>query len=173
MTAKINQVLITWEVSDGRHFELVYEGENENIFQDRKILDPFPRPLIKVRTTLKLDYGSRVILEVNDFPYLLPDRSGVFTVFSAEIPARGNFAYFPPPHNAAIFNADGSLRFQLKNPVGEDGIFRAVVSLSLPDGSRGLGVRACPKAWPTCEDVYIIDGDTDDLSKKIPRWMRD
>ncbi len=40
-----------------------------------------------------------------------------------EVPAAS--MHFPPPDNAAIFNADGSLRFQLKNPWGKEGIFRA------------------------------------------------
>lgn len=173
MTSKVNQILIAWEVNDGRRFEIIYEGEGENILQDRKVLDPFPRPLIKAQTTLKLDDGSRVVLKIDSLPYLLPDRSGVFAVFSAEMPAQGGTIYYPPPNNAAILNADGSLRFWIKNPAGDQGIFRAAVSLLLPDGSKGLGVRACPKNWPACEDVYVVDGSTDDLSKQVPRWVRD
>ena len=113
------------------------------------------------------------MLVLDDLPHLLPNRTGVLIVFASSTPLPHASVHFLPPHNAAVINADGSLRFQLKNPCGDEGSFRTVVSHRFPDGSFEVGVRACPRSYPACETVYIVDGTTDDLSKQTPRWVRD
>ncbi|TAK99769.1 MAG: hypothetical protein EPO09_00625 [Aquabacterium sp.] len=47
---------------------------------------------------------------------ILVDKSGVLVVYSKEPSHLDKDFYLPPPHNAAIFNADASLRLTLANP---------------------------------------------------------
>lgn len=47
---------------------------------------------------------------------MLADRSGVLVVYPKEPSPIDRDFYLPPPHNAAIFNADASLRLTLLNP---------------------------------------------------------
>jgi hypothetical protein len=122
---------------------------------------------------LELSDDTRTILSTTEIAHILPDRTGVLVLFDSNKPAPARSVHFVAPNNAAIFNADGSLRFQLKNPWGEEGTFRAVVQNHRSDGSVELGVRACPRSYPVCETVYMVDGTTDDLSKQLPRWVRD
>lgn len=177
MNGLVNRVIGLWQGEDGQLAEVVYEGDDSQSGSERwRAVDGLKAPCIRLRTRLELSDGQRVILPIDEIAHILPDRTGVLALFDegrVSLDASDDLLNCSPPDNAAVFNADGSLRFRLKNPAGKDGRFRAVVSLSLADGTRGLGVRACPKDWPVCEDVYIVDGSTDDLSKQIPRWVRD
>lgn len=115
----------------------------------------------------------RVLLPTNEIAHILPDRSGVLVLFKADDAPRGELTHYAPPGNAAIFNADGSIRFQLQNPFGAVGSFRAALHNRLANGVVELGVRVCPSDYPACETVYTVDGSTPDLIKQLPRWVRD
>lgn len=53
---------------------------------------------------------------------ILPDRSGVLAIFShGEYVDPDGTDVFPAPNNAAVFNADGFLRFQVRIPRGREG----------------------------------------------------
>lgn len=176
MNALVNKVIGLWRGATGDLAEVVYEGGNEGGLEKWIAVQSLIAPCINYQTEIELQDGRRVSLPANEIAHILPDRTGVLVLFSkslASFDSAEELIHCAPPDNAAVFNADGSLRFQLKNPAGKNGSFRAVVSLSLADGTRGLGVRACPKDWPACEDVYVVDGSTDDLSRQIPRWVRD
>ncbi len=168
----ISRIIGRWRGSDGHVAEVVHEGSHASGSDRWAEVDNLRAPVTRLNTAVDLTTGERVILPAIEIAHLLPDATCVLVLFEPSRETAGDIR-FAPPHNAAIFNADGSLRFQLKNPAGEDGIFRAVVLLTLPDGSRGLGVRACPRSYPSCESVYLVDGSTDDLSKQVPRWVRD
>lgn len=172
MSSLVVQVFGVWRGADGRTAEVIYEGSRlsgpERWAEVRRLL----APKIEINTEMELDTGERIVLPTTEIAHLLPDRTGVLVLFRSNQEA-SNGSCFLEPDNAAIFNSDGSLRFQLKNPNGEESSFRAVVAMTLPDGSRGLGVRACPLSYPACESVYVVDGSTDDLSKQIPKWVRD
>ena len=173
MSSLVKQILVKWRVSDGRLFELIYEGEDEDLFNDHKILDPYPRPLAMVEVFLRLDDATKIVLPVDEIPHILPDRTGVLVIFDRNRPSAEGLLYCPPPNNAAIFNADGSIRFQLQNPFGAVGSFRAALHNRLANGVVELGVRVCPSDYPACETVYTVDGSTPDLIKQLPRWVRD
>ncbi|MET3391087.1 hypothetical protein ABIC33_001726 [Variovorax sp. 1140] len=177
MNGLVSKVIGLWQGADGQLAEVVYEGDDSQGGIERwRAVDSLKAPCIRLRTRIELNDGRRVTLAIDEIAHILPDRTGVLVLFSNRrrpLDASDDLVHFALPDNAAVFNADGSLRFRLKNPAGKDGDFRAVVSLSLADGTRGVGVRACPKDWPSCEDVYVVDGSTDDLSRQIPRWVRD
>ncbi|MGJ7542048.1 hypothetical protein [Variovorax sp. LT1R16] len=168
----IDRVIGRWMGADTRIAEVVYEGGGESA--ERWVhVDSLKKPVIRLSTALDLNDGTRTLLPVDEIAHLLPDRTGVFVVFLENKRSRVGFTSFCGSHNAAIFDANGTLRFQLKNPYGEHGSFRSVVRHCKGDGSVELAVRACPKDWPVCEEVYTIDGSTDDLSTQMPRWVRD
>lgn len=52
---------------------------------------------------------------------ILADKSGVLVVYPKEPSHIDREFYLPPPHNAAIFNADASLRHTLLNPNEQPG----------------------------------------------------
>lgn len=175
MNERISKIIGQWQGADGALAEVVFSGEGRFGPESWAAVDELTKPLIKLDKILVLTDGSRIALPVSEIPELLPDHSGVLVVFNekAKGAASRNFMQIPPPNNAAIFNADGSLRFQLQNPWGDAGSFRAVLSNHRPDGAVELGVRACPRDWPVCESVYIVDGSTPEIGKQLPRWVRD
>ncbi len=173
MTGLIRRVIGLWRGADGAMAEVVYDGNGPFGPDSWLAVDALLAPKTHYQTVIELDIGERVLLSTNEIADILPDRTGVLVVFGLSKTPPLDMILFGPPHNAAIFNADGSLRFQLKNPWGEAGVFRAVVQNHRSDGSVELGVRACPKSYPVCETVYVVDGSTDNLGKQLPRWVRD
>lgn len=174
MSLAILKTVGLWRGSDGKEAEVDIDLGGADWYRpDWTNVDLLLEPRTRYQTAIVLENGERVLLPTNETPRILPNRTGVLVIFEAKKAAPEKCLSLSEPDNAAIFSADGSLRFRLKNPAGKDGSFRAVVSLSLADGTPGLGVRACPKDWPVCENVYVVDGTTDDLSKQIPRWVRD
>lgn len=101
---------------NGASYEIVYEGKGENWEHPFDGYENSPRPHQWLETFLLLDDGTRVSLPVNAVPELLPDRGGVVVVFRVDSqgqPTDSLPADFPDvraPHNAVIFNADGSVR---------------------------------------------------------------
>ena len=175
MNKRILKTIGLWRGADGKEAEVDIDLGGADWYRPNwNYVDLLLEPRERYQTAIVLEGGERILLPIRETLRILPDRSGVFVVFEEEkTPRPSEYIWFSSPNNAAVFDVDGSLRFQLKNPVGSDGSFRAVVSLSMADGTRGLGVRVCPKDWPVCEDVYVVDGSTDDLSSQIPRWVRD
>lgn len=47
---------------------------------------------------------------------ILPDKTGIIAFYDKEKGILNDCTYLPPPHNAAIYNADGTLRHQLIVP---------------------------------------------------------
>lgn len=168
----INKTIGIWRGFDGKFAE-VEMGGVVGYQPNWDHVDALAQPREKICTALELDTGARINLPTNEIAHILSDRTGVLVLFSSKRILSEECIAYPAPDNAAIFNADGSLRFRLKNPHGEQGHFRAVTNNTAKDGSPALGVRACPKDWPVCESVYLVDGSTDDLSQQIPKWVRD
>ncbi len=73
-------------------------------------------PVVKVVRFIVSEGGAEVQFSVAGTPYILPDRTGILVVFDKE-PSKFSCSeapwFYSFPNNAAIYNADGSLRFQL------------------------------------------------------------
>jgi hypothetical protein len=170
----IKKTIGLWRGADGKEAEVDIDLGGGNWYQpDWTDVDMLLEPRTRHRTAIVLSNGERFLLPTNETPRILMDRTGVFVVFDVHKTVSEGCISFAEPNNAAIFNADGRVRFFLKNPWGEEGHFRAITNATSKDNSPAIGVRACPKDWPTCEWVYVINGSTDDLSKQTPQWMRD
>ncbi|CZF86962.1 hypothetical protein [Grimontia marina] len=103
---------------------------------------------------------------------VLDDRSGVLVIHNVD-DDRADYSFLPPPNNAAIFNADGSLRFVLENPLtgcpGELNFFRAV-DVKDENGEKALGICIAVARGQGLE-TFLVDGSTPDL-KSVVRSSR-
>lgn len=83
--------------------------------------------------------GERVPLAVAARPCLLPDRSGVLVIHPEAPAATPDPGWLAPPHNAAIHDADGGLRFRLVNPLGEGSYLHSPFSRTLTHAAGPYG----------------------------------
>ncbi|UDF33546.1 UNVERIFIED_ORG: hypothetical protein LHJ69_13025 [Shinella sp. XGS7] len=114
MSLLIEQVGTLYQGAHGRRAEWIVDGSLVDAIQaslDRRNLEP---PKGAVESFLILTDGTRVTLPFCGIAYRTPDHTGVVAIFEPGqyLNAQGE-DMFPRPHNAAIFNADGSLRCQV------------------------------------------------------------
>jgi hypothetical protein len=172
MSGLIIQTGSVFESADGKQAEVIYEGSDEDGLDKWKRIESLKKPRKLLETFMILNDGYRVRIPVKQVPHILPDKTGVLVIFEESESESSYFISFDYPDNAAIFNADGSLRFRLKNPWKSSASFRRVQLIS-DDGTTKLGVRACPMNAPNCDEVYIVDGSTAELSTHHLRFMPD
>ena len=114
-TAKVIKVSSVWQDvngsnSIGEDFYDPCKAANRDQTKD------FVIPMKHLGCNLYLSDENITFLKVNDIPEILPDQSGVLVIFIAKSRTGEGFYYNPPPSNAAIYNADGSLRGYLTVP---------------------------------------------------------
>lgn len=114
MSLLIEQVGTLYQGAHGRRAELIVDGsqlDSIHAAQDRRNLEP---PKGEIESFIILTDGTRVTLPFCGIAYRTPDHTGVVAIFEPGqyLNAQGE-DMFPRPHNAAIFNADGSLRCQV------------------------------------------------------------
>ncbi|MFJ2711180.1 hypothetical protein ACIOZM_09830 [Pseudomonas sp. NPDC087346] len=176
MTALINKIITVLELENGVVFERFVRWDGvRTCFEDIKkyILCSGKYEVIKRRQYLVLDNGAEVEIPVHEVLNLLPDRTGVLVVF-AEEPSKFNCPEFPWffnfPNNAAIYNADGSLRFQLQSSHGEGSYIGAVHYAAMPNNPDALGVLVGSVGHDP-EWLYLVGPNS---LKLIPtgKWVR-
>lgn len=91
------------------------DGEGVDVFEESLKIEHLPIPMKTLASQMWLESGEVVKLPYNEYTDIIPDRTGVLMIFSDN---SEGLKEFPKPNNAAIYNADGSLRFQLKAPKG-------------------------------------------------------
>lgn len=173
MTGRIAQVVLMKAGADGSLARWVIDGGNEPSDVRARVLEGLRRPTRTVRTELDLDDGQVVRLPFKDFAYLLPDRSGVLAIFM-----HGSYTHpdgsdvFPYPNNAAIFNADGSLRFQLKVVDPRVHHIDCLHGGTLPEKFEGmLGVLVAYSENDTPAWAYAVNSEHPDLIDAM-QWVR-
>lgn len=114
MIKLIAQTGIVWQGADWRTADVLYDGKNTDAVEAWASADQLPHPLKQVNSFLILTDGARITLPFCGIAYRTPDHTGVVAIFEPGqyLNAQGE-DMFPRPHNAAIFNADGSLRCQV------------------------------------------------------------
>lgn len=131
-------------------------------------------PTKTIAQKLFFDNRAEVVLPFFDFAWILPDRTGVLVLFKESSYTNPDGSdIFPKPNNAAIYNADGSLRFQLKLPAGTaaDRI-GGVHSGSMPEKFKdmmGVVIATHQEGYP--EWVYAIDPSQPELID-VRQWVR-
>ena len=175
MISKIAYTGLLWEDAQGQRVRQVIDGSNEDSISRRRVLDPLVRPLRIVETYVELEDGTKVSFKFDEIARIIPDRTGVLVIFEP-----GSYTHpdgtdvFPAPNNAAIYNADGSLRFQLRIPLGHivDRIAAihggAIVSPKFKD-MMGVLIATDKRGPP--EYVYVIDPSQPELIS-TGQWVR-
>jgi len=163
MSALIAQTGTLWQGANGKSATWITDGSPVNAIEASADLKKLQPPKREIESFLILEDGTRVALPFCGLTYRLPDRTGVVAIFEpGQYLKPDGTDYFPYPNNAAIFNADGSLRFQL---VQEDWYrIGAIHSGSMPakfDGKMGLLIAATPQDYP--ELVYAVDPESPKL----------
>ncbi|WP_152618078.1 hypothetical protein [Pseudomonas fluorescens] len=116
-------------------------------------------PVVDMVTFIVVEDGEEVPFLAAGIPYILPDRTGVLVVFEQKT---NKFKcskapwFFGYPNNAAIYNADGSLRYQLRNSYGEGSYVGAIHSGAMPDHPETLGVLIGTVGHEP-EWLYLVD----------------
>lgn len=173
MTAHISQVVNVWRDTGGSTAEVIWDGSNLSSTEKWKCVKELDEPKKQISSYLLLEDGTRSYLPfIDGSAYLLPDRTGVVAIFEPGGYTKPDGTdHFPAPNNAAIFNADGSLRFQLRTDSVVHRI-AAVHSGSMPPRfANFMGVLIASHENSPPEWVYAIDPDNPQL---IPtyQWIR-
>lgn len=114
MTPSIAQTGTVWQGADGCTADVLADGRTTNAIEAWVDAEKLVPPLHEVESFLILTNGTRVTLPFCGIAYRIPDHTGVVAIFEPGqyLNAQGE-DMFPRPHNAAIFNADASLRCQV------------------------------------------------------------
>jgi len=171
----ISEIRTKWEFDDGLLFESFcrWDGTSTS-FEDTKknMLYALEHPVVRFEQYLVLEHGVEVRLPISETPYFLEDRTGVLVVFNEE-PSKFSTPEFPwffnYPDNAAIYNADGSLRFQLRSH-GIGSYIGAVHHTTTPENPNALGVLVGSLGHDP-EWVYLVDPDNPKLIS-TGKWVR-
>ncbi|MDM7943960.1 MAG: hypothetical protein QUV35_15155 [Hydrogenophaga sp.] len=184
-STNVLQTYVLWKGVDGELFRYIFdsgvlsdEGNSEGL---RALKDP-ARPLSCQWLTDKAGY---VCMPFKDSARILPDRTGVLVIFKP-----GSYTHpdgndiFPCPNNAAIYNADGSLRCQVRFASGPERnadcvigrtFTRTITHQTLPIGRRGdpidppivqFGVLVGTREHPP-ESFYVLNTETGELTNGL------
>jgi len=165
-----------WEFDDGLLFESFrrWDGTSTS-FEDKKrnLLYAQKHVVVGFEQYLVLENGVEVRLPIHETPYILEDRTGVLVVFD-EKPSKFSTPGFPwffnCPNNAAIYNADGSLRFQLESSYGIGSYIGIVHHTATPENPNALGVLVGTLGHDP-EWLYLVDPDNPKLIS-TGKWIR-
>lgn len=114
MRSSIKQVGILWQDWNGNQAEWIVDGSKVDAIEAAQGLRRLGVPKGEVESFLILTDGNRVSLPFCGVAYRIPDHTGVVAIFEPGQYLNTQGAdMFARPHNAAIFNADGSLRCQV------------------------------------------------------------
>lgn len=171
MRATVCSTATSWEGADGTTTDLVIDGSALSADVRLRALDALKRPVRRTESFILQADGTRHPLSFIGDSYILPDRTGIVAIFDAgQYTKADGTDCFPYPNNAAIFNADGRLRFQLQL---NDGHRIATFHTGwMPPKFEGMmGVLMATHADAPPEWVYAIDPSSPVL---IPtgQWVR-
>ena len=184
-TTAIFHVMLLKEGADGRRASVITDGSREPGEKRWAAVHALKLPKREIETGLLLEDGAYVALPFCALAWIIPDRTGVLVIFKS-----GSYTHpdgsdvFPCPNNAAIFNADGSLRFQVRFASSLAGradyiidrtFTRTITHKTLPIGRVGepinppivqFGVLVGTKQHPP-ESFYVLNTETGELTNGL------
>ena len=176
MMQLISEVRTRWGFDDGHLFEefVRWDGVCTSFDELKKIMIyAQEHKVVSVQQVLVLNNGVEISIPIHGALNLLPDRTGVLVIFDKE-PSKFSCPeapwFFGFPNNAAIYNADGSLRFQLHNPEGEGSYIGAIHSGAMPNHPDALGVLVGTVGHDP-EWLYLVDFNSPKLIC-TGKWVR-
>jgi hypothetical protein len=182
VTARIRQTVLIWRAADGEQFPYIVDRGGLADDGNGERFRALRRPVTPVNSQLLLDDGCVIVLPFTELAWTIPDRTGVFVIFRP-----GSYTHpdgsdvFPEPNNAAIFNADGGLRCQVRFSGAPERSASYVIGLpfsrtithkELPIGRRGepidppivqFGVLVGTKEHPPVS-FYVLNTETGELT---------
>lgn len=173
----ISQIVTIWQGGDGAIAEFIEDGSPLDAMDRFERVRALPAPAKEIGTYLLLEDGARFKLPFcRGRAYILPSRTGIAVVFwRGEYLNKDGSDEFPVPNNAAVFNADGSLRFQLENPHGQGTTFWGfdgkTFDLLKGTGEFRISVRDDDPA-ADCVHSFQYDGRTPTVALKTRRDVR-
>ncbi|MGF6668791.1 hypothetical protein [Pseudomonas monsensis] len=146
MKQLIKEVRTIWEFEGGAGFEqfVRWDGTRTSFDEIKKSMANTKNLALKgFKRLLILDDDVEISIPVEEIPHILSNRTGVLVIFE-EKPTKLSCSiapwFFECPNNAAIYNADGSLRFQLQSPYGIGSYIGAVHHSASQNYPESLGV---------------------------------
>lgn len=182
MSSLLGQTASVWKGADGALAHVIHEGSAVDTTVRWKEVDELQDPVVKLGTVLIDQDGRWVRLPFGELAWLLPDKTGVLAIFRS-----GSYTHsdgndvFPAPNNAAIYNADGSLRCQVhfggrpawnSDYIIERPFTRTITHRTLPIGRPGepidppivqFGVLVGTKDRPP-ESFFVLNTETGELT---------
>jgi len=169
----VSKTGLVFRGADGGEVIVFTDGDVQDADARWVDVHALPKPVIVLGSELWLDGDERIRLPFEAQASILPDRTGVLVLFKpGEYTHPDGTDVSPQPNNAAIYNADGSLRFQLKFPDGDhSGRIGGVHSGSMPDRFEGMMGVVAGSAKGDPEWVYAVNPNNPEL---IPtgQWVR-
>ena len=178
LISKVGLVKRAW---DGQEATVFTDGDNRDGVERWAAVQALPEPRVEVATELCLENLQRVRLPFTELAWVLPDRTGVVVIFKkgSYVNADGSDV-FPMPNNAAIYNADGSLRCQVQfsgatasaDYIIERPFTRTITHKTLPIGRRGepidppivqFGVLVGTRDQPP-EKFFVLNTESGELT---------
>ncbi|TAK99771.1 MAG: hypothetical protein EPO09_00635 [Aquabacterium sp.] len=159
--------------ADGLEAIVFIDGDERSTDERWAEVRKLVQPKVELGCAIWLEDGTKVTLPFTALPWILPDRTGVLVLFeSGEYTHQDGTDVFAPPNNAAIYNADGSLRFQLRFPAGDfSGRIGGIHSGSMPDKFEGMMGVVAGSAQGMPEWVYAVDPNSPELIS-TGQWVR-
>jgi len=167
----VKQTATVWQGADGATFDVIEDGSPLSAMTLRAGLDDLVSPMQKIMSYMLLDDGSKVRLPFIEITCIIPDRTGIIAIFNpGQYLKPDGTDFFSYPNNAAIFNADGRLRFQLECDYGHR--IAAFHSGSMKPQYKGMmGVLMATHADSPPEWVYAVDPTSPKLIR-TGQWVR-
>jgi len=175
--ALVSKSVWVYRGSDGGEATVRLDDAHSQEESDWSTVDALLEPVVNVGSELWLDDGRKIRFPFSAQPKILPDQTGVVVIFDdgkRKYTHPDGTDVFPAPNNAAIYNADGSLRFQLRfasravvNRIA--GVHSGAIVSPKFKGMMGVVVASHPEAQP--EWVYVIDPSQPELIS-TGQWVR-
>ena len=178
----VSKVGLVKRGSDGQVATVFTDGDKRDGESRWAAVSALPAPIVEVGTELHLEDSQTVRLPFSELAWLLPDRTGVLVIFKPGSYANADGGdIFPAPNNAAIYDADGSLRCQVRfsgapamsaDYIIERPFTRTITHTTLPIGRRGkpidppimqFGVLVGTKEHPP-ESFFVLNIQTGELT---------
>lgn len=180
--SRISKVGLVKRGSDGTEATVFTDGDSRDGADRWAEVLALREPRVEVGVLLQLEDLHQVLLPFSELAWLLPDKTGVLAIFRS-----GSYTHpdgndvFPAPNNAAIYNADGSLRCQVhfagrpewnSDYIIERPFTRSIAYKELPIGRPGepidppivqFGVLVGTKDRPP-ESFFVLNTETGELT---------
>lgn len=173
----IRDISIQSTCEDGQFFKESYINKNKgseiytHLSKGHKV--------VSSKRYIILDSGQEIFIPVTNLIEMLPDRTGFMVIYD-ETPNKFSEAksypwFFERPNNAAVYNSDGSLRFQviltrnLNNDLYIDGF--AQPSIEHPDKISVL-INSITNPELYFRQLYAVDPNNPDLIETKQKIQR-